>query len=117
MPPLTDHYTRLFELLEQERAALVHGELGTLSDLTDEKEDLISQINANPLNEAEQLGQLQVMLSRNQALLNSALEGIRAVADRMAELRKVRQGLETYDQTGQRNWVGVSLTGKLEKRA
>ncbi|AAV96686.1 flagellar protein FlgN [Ruegeria pomeroyi] len=114
---LDDLITSLDELLELERGALVRGELDQLGRMTDEKERLVERINAAPELRRDQLSPLHQKVTRNQALLNSALEGIRAVANRMSELRRVRQGLETYDSAGQKHRFATPAKTRLEKRA
>ncbi|MCV2887676.1 flagellar biosynthesis protein FlgN [Ruegeria aquimaris] len=114
---LNDLLTSLDSLLEQERSALVSGELDQLGPMTDEKERLVARINASVDLTPEQLAPLHRKVTRNQALLNSALEGIRSVAQRMAELRRVRQGLETYDSAGQKHRFSATRSAQLEKRA
>ncbi len=112
-----DPIRALEELLDTERAALVQGNLEALDQLTPQKEDLIDAINDLRVFETEDLVRIQNKVERNQALLNSAAEGIRAVADRMSELRRVRQEFSTYDASGQRNGYAVRACAKLEKRA
>ncbi|MCE8512623.1 flagellar biosynthesis protein FlgN [Ruegeria pomeroyi] len=114
---LDDLLSSLDELLEMERAALVRGELEQLGRMTDEKERLVQRINATPDLLHEQLRPLHQKVTRNQVLLNSALEGIRAVSNRMSELRKVRQGLETYDRDGHKHRYAAFGKTQLEKRA
>lgn len=112
-----DPIKALEDLLETERTALAQGNLDALDQLTPEKEQLISVINDLKVFETEDLIRVQKKVERNQALLNSAAEGIRAVADRMTELRRVRQEFSTYDASGQRNGFAVRARAKLEKRA
>lgn len=107
----------LERLLDQERHALVQGELEQISELILAKEKLVEKINAFEVDETVNLSVVRDKVTRNQALLNSALEGIRAVADRMADLRRVRAGLETYDRRGRRNSIGISPGQTVEKRA
>ncbi len=107
----------LENLLDSERAALVQGNLEVLDQLTPEKEQLIGAINDLHVIETDDLIRVQRKIARNQTLLNSAAEGIRAVADRMSELHRVRRELTTYDALGQRNGFAVRVQAKLEKRA
>ncbi len=109
----------LFTLLEQERQALIEGKLDQLQDLGAQKEALVDQITAQipPESDRARLQALQHQISRNQHLLTSALDSIRAVADRMADLRRVRQGLDTYDQRGRKAHHGTQRAQTLEKRA
>ncbi|WP_298853596.1 flagellar biosynthesis protein FlgN [uncultured Ruegeria sp.] len=107
----------LEEVLDLEREALVQGDLDRLSNMVPEKEKLIGAINDLQVLDSEELIRVQQKAERNQALLNSAAEGIRAVASRMAELRRVRQEFSTYGADGQRSEFTVRSTANLEKRA
>ncbi|WP_170362376.1 MULTISPECIES: flagellar biosynthesis protein FlgN [Ruegeria] len=113
----TDLIRSLEEVLDLERSALVDGDLDRLSHMAPEKEKLIGAINELQVLDSAELIRLQQKVERNQALLNSAAEGIRAVASRMAELRRVRQEFSTYGADGQRNGYAVRRNAKLEKRA
>lgn len=115
--PDTDLIRSLEEVLDLERNALVSGDLDRLNHMTPEKEKLIGAINALQVFESGELIRLQQKVERNQALLNSAAEGIRSVAARMAELRRVRQELSTYNADGQRSGFAMRGQVKLEKRA
>ncbi len=107
----------LEEILDLERAALVDGDLDRLTLMVPEKEKLIGAINDLQVRDSAELIRVQQKVERNQALLNSAADGIRAVAARMAELRRVRQEFSTYGADGQRNGYKVRSHAKLEKRA
>ncbi len=107
----------LEEVLDLERAALVDGDLERLNHMVPEKEKLIGAINDLQVLSSDDLSRVHQKVERNQALLNSAAEGIRAVATRMAELRRVRQEFSTYGADGQRNGFTVRGQAKLEKRA
>lgn len=105
-------------LLDEERDALLAGNLEAMSALVERKEDLISALNArDPQQLQADLADLQGKVSRNQTLLDGALEGIRAVTGRLAEFRKIRLTLETYDQTGQKTAISDTVERKVEKRA
>lgn len=107
----------LDELLEEERGALKKGELSKLEDILSRKENLIDQLNAIQDKEQSALDVVHGKVSRNQDLLKSAMLGIKAVSNRMQELRKVRRGLDVYDQRGRRARYATSGSTKLEKRA
>lgn len=107
----------LDQILDQERTALMAGNLESMEDLLAKKEKIIDQLNSVSKLEREPLEQVQTKLSRNQDLLDSAMEGIRSVATRMAELRRIRKGLDVYDQSGRRTRYGTRNGSKLEKRA
>ena len=108
---------QLDSILEQERKALVSGDLAQLTEIVPRKETVIDELNALDQLERSALDDTQTKLHRNQLLLNSALEGIQAVAGRMAEMRKAREGLDIYDETGRKTRYGMMATAKLEKRA
>ncbi len=110
------------QLLDRERQALVQGNLEEISDIMNLKQNLFDQINQldddqHQQLETEELKSVQEKVTRNQALLSSAFEGIRAVANRMADLRRVRSGLETYDRRGQKKSFGAQSVSSVEKRA
>lgn len=107
----------LFDLLACEREALVCGDFNALHDLGVRKEEIIDKISGGPPLEADRYHGLQDKIERNQRLLTSAQEGIKAVANRLAEMQRVRQGLETYDRTGQRSRIATRQPVNLEKRA
>ncbi|KIC20657.1 flagellar biosynthesis protein FlgN [Leisingera sp. ANG-Vp] len=104
-------------ILDRERTALMAGDLGKLEELLAKKEKIIGKLNAVTEFERESLAHVQTKVSRNQQLLDSAMEGIRAVAARMAELRRIRKGLDVYDQAGRRTRYGTRGASRLEKRA
>lgn len=107
----------LDEILDQERSALVRGELDKIEELLARKEPLIAQLNTIDSLERAALAQVQTKVSRNQELLNSAMEGIRSVATRMAELRRVKKGLDVYDRAGRKARYGTTMGQRLEKRS
>lgn len=107
----------LDEILDQERSALVRGELTQIEDLLARKETIIAQLNTIDSLERQALTQVQTKVSRNQELLNSAMEGIRSVATRMSELRKVKKGLDVYDRAGRKARYGTTMGQRLEKRS
>lgn len=107
-------------LLEEERQALLKGDLEALPDLLERKEllfeDLEAQHEEMPL-EAEALEPLQHLFVRNQSLLESSQNGLRATTERMGTLRRVRTSLETYNNNGQRQAVQLTSGQRVEKRA
>ena len=107
----------LDDLLDRERIALLNGDLDTISRGLREKERLIDALNALHGDQDENLSAIRNKAQRNQILLESALSGIRAVADRVAALRRVRDTLETYDQSGRKTAISTLRTGQVEKRA
>ncbi|WP_293574060.1 flagellar biosynthesis protein FlgN [Phaeobacter sp.] len=107
----------LDEILDAERTALIGGDLHELEPLLAKKEKIIDALNMVGDLERESLQKVQTKVSRNQELLDSAMEGIRAVASRMAELRRIRRGLDVYDQAGRKTRYATRGAATLEKRA
>lgn len=107
----------LDDLLDAERAALLKGHLDEVSRLHARKEALIDALNRFEFQDRSTLTGLHKKVERNQALLDSALDGVRSVARRLAAIRRVRQSLETYDSFGQKQLVDVRPGGSVEKRA
>ncbi len=112
-----DLIDELDTLLDRERQALIEGDLELLGRMLTQKQGLIEKINEMETLERDRLEHVHDKVTRNQELLNSAIEGIRAVANRMADLRRVRQGLETYDQTGRKTRFETQDMSSVEKRA
>lgn len=112
-----DIFARLDDLLDRERAALITGDLSAIAHLLEEKERLLEQVEKEHAPGPAALESLQGKALRNQALLDSALLGIRTVATRFATLRRIRRTLETYDAHGQKTALPAALDNKVEKRA
>ena len=107
----------LDDLLESERSALVAGDLDRLSRLHDRKAALVEALARFDLSQSEELAALNAKAERNQALLGSALSGIKSVARRLEAIRRVRQSLDTYDANGRKTCVDLSVDRSVEKRA
>jgi hypothetical protein len=107
----------LDDILERERAALLTGDLEGLSRILREKERVIDALNQGLQGDLGSLDALKTKVNRNQALLDRAVEGIRVVADRVSALRRVRETLETYDQSGRKTTLESLHKGRVEKRA
>ena len=110
-------FDRLDGLLDRERHALITGDLRAIEPLLEEKEALLNQIAAQNGPARPQIEALQGKALRNQALLDSALRGIRNVASRFATLRRIRKTLETYDEFGQKTALPAAQDRKVERRA
>jgi flagellar biosynthesis/type III secretory pathway chaperone len=107
----------LDSLLDDERKALLSGQLDRIAQLHDRKSELIDALNALDRKEQEKVEQLSDKVTRNQELLNAAMEGIRSVAQRLAAVRQVREQLETYDAEGRKTSIRTQQDSSLEKRA
>lgn len=104
-------------LLERERAALLDGDLDLLVGQLGEKKALIDTLNDCADAGGERLEALQTKVLRNQALLDSALQGIRSVASRMSALHRIRRTLDTYDESGRKTTIESLTEPRMEKRA
>ncbi|WP_298859111.1 flagellar biosynthesis protein FlgN [uncultured Sulfitobacter sp.] len=113
---MTD-FSQLDSVLEQERAFLLEGDLEGLGSLLPVKEKLVELLLMDVSGNREQITPLEGKLQRNQLLLDGALDGIRAVAARLAALRQVRSALDTYDAQGRKQSVEMPSSPKVEKRA
>ncbi|WP_299728718.1 hypothetical protein [uncultured Tateyamaria sp.] len=107
----------LEDLLDAERAALLVGKLDDVSRLHAQKEGLIAALTDHASENRAAFETLYHKVERNQALLDSALHGIRSVARRLSAIRQVRKSLDTYDSLGRKKTVDVRPGGSLEKRA
>ena len=103
-------------LLETERDALLKGNLAALTALAPRKEALIDALKDAACTRPA-LERLDKKVKRNQLLLDGAMEGIRAVAGRLAAVRQVRGGLETYGSDGTRRNIEVNVDHAVERRA
>ncbi|MDU8910973.1 flagellar protein FlgN [Aestuariicoccus sp. MJ-SS9] len=107
----------LDSILEEERLALLSGELNRISDLMAEKEALIDTLKQSEIGTTEDLDPVQQKLRRNQELFDHALAGVRSVAERLATLRHLRKALDTYTADGQRSTILEMSDHRLERRA
>lgn len=107
----------LDDLLERERQALMKGDVDGVARLHDEKASLVDALNQFDAQEASELRDLNDKVLRNQLLLDTALDGIRSVARRLAAIRRVKQSLETYDEAGRKTSVDMGVDRSVEKRA
>lgn len=115
--PTDTSVTALHRLLETERTMLLAGDLVALGNLLPEKEMLMTSLNAQTTADRSTLAALDEHVRRNQVLLESALDGIREVSNRMAALQKMRTGLATYGSDGIKQDIEVHVDRSVERRA
>jgi hypothetical protein len=108
---------KLDALLDVERRALLDGDLEALAGLAEDKEQIIDALNALEFADGETLSPVNDKMKRNQALLEQALGGIRAVARRLAEIRQTRRSFDIYDRMGHKNRIEGTAESSFEKRA
>lgn len=114
---IQDTVDSLDDLLDEERMALLDGNLDHIGRLMGRKEALIDALNDQNGSEYRLLSELNTKVVRNQILLKSALEGIQNVAKRLAAVRQVKSTIDTYDAQGRRKKVDMPTKGTVEKRA
>ena len=115
--PIESTVAELNDLLDAEREALLKGDLEKLNRLLLPKQTLVQAIGAITGADLPQIAALDRKVRRNQLLLDGALEGIRAVAARMARLREVKGALETYGADGRRKEIPLAAESTVERRA
>lgn len=116
-PETTDSVDAFEDLLDEERRALLAGDFEALGRLLMKKEQIIGELaELEGVDSAEMAG-LSSRVARNQELLATAIDGIRSVSRRLAELHRVRGSFETYDERGKRQSVASRQDRSLEKRA
>jgi hypothetical protein len=112
-----DIISRLDSLLEAERAALIAGDMDSIPEMLERKTRLIDDLNGLAPGDRDALDTLKSKVMRNQALLDGALQGISAVAGRLAALRRLRDSFDTYDESGRRQTIDGDVAHRVEKRA
>jgi len=117
LPQFQKTFRSLNKLLENERHALMSGNLDQIEPLLSQKEKLLGQINETEAAPSAQVTTLQNKMARNQLLLESAMGGIRSIAERVEILRRARKSLQTYDAHGQKKDVALTEARSVEKRA
>jgi flagellar biosynthesis/type III secretory pathway chaperone len=114
---IQDTINALDDLLDAERAALLTGDIDQIGRLLEQKESLIDSLNEQEAVDRFTLENLNSKVERNQELLNSALDGIRTVARRLATMRRIRRTLDTYDAQGRKSSIVLDQEQTVERRA
>ena len=112
-----DPAAALAGLLDDERAALLAGELARLPEFIAAKERLLSRLEgaANPP-PAVSLDALRAKAQDNQLLLDAALRGVQAARARLDVARGGGPALSTYDAKGRAETHGGARPS-FERRA
>ncbi|MCA8883269.1 MAG: flagellar biosynthesis protein FlgN [Rhodobacteraceae bacterium] len=93
---------RLTALLDREYDLAVNGDFEGLSRLLQEKEAAIAQMPQMVGITRDTAQQLASKADRNQRILRATADGIRDVTRRLAELRRLQDGFDSYSADGQR---------------
>lgn len=91
-----------YDLLDQERALILQGDLDSLARLLPQKERVLTSLKTGDL-EPSQIEGLQSSFEQNQQLLRAVLEGIRAASSRLRTIERGDGGLRTYTKNGASN--------------
>ena len=94
-----DPLTHLFEVLAQERAALLSGDYTVLERLGGDKQRWLAALEGSAPPQ-QSIRDLRQLMTENQALTEAALRGVQAGMARIAALRQVQAGLTTYERDG-----------------
>ena len=90
----------LTRVLALERAAILAGNYAELSVLATQKETHLGALSTLVPKRSD-MRRIKASMDENQDLLAAALRGVAAAKDRIDALQSVRDGLRTYDQSGQ----------------
>lgn len=90
----------LQDLIEEERHAVLRGDLDHVARVFDRKSALIDALNGTQGGGGPDLGELRSRIERNQTLLEAAMRGARTAADRLKRMRRSRETLTLYDARG-----------------
>jgi hypothetical protein len=114
--PGGDPAAALSQLLSEERACLLSGDLAALPRLIAAKERLLSRVEAAPAPPTAVLARLRDAAERNQGLLDAALRGVQAARARLETVRNGGPALNTYDASGRGATLG-DRGPSVERRA
>ncbi len=107
--------TRIETILQAERAALRAGSFDALEKIAPIKASIVPHLMSGKLATGH-LTRLRHIAARNEAMLAASMEGVRAAATRLAQIREALEPLNTYSQDGERQKLGRGKA-KVERRA
>jgi flagellar biosynthesis/type III secretory pathway chaperone len=106
----------LDQLLDRECEVLLTADFPAFPSILKKKTDLIDRLAASR-SEHGTLERLSHKASRNQSLLDEAMAGLRSAAKLLAELKKSRRTIDTYDYMGKRKTLTPDAKVSVEKKA
>lgn len=106
---------QLLAHLDEERQAILVGAYDVLHSLGAAKTLLFAQMDRNPP-PRDMLALIGRRAARNMRLMDTAIRGIKDAADRIAQLREVRRGFDTYGADG-RKQVHPTSDPTVERKA
>lgn len=90
----------LLNLVEEERNAVLWGDLDHVARVFERKSDLIEALNGMERADSADLEELRSRIERNQMLLEAAKRGARMALARLKSMRRSREMLTLYDAHG-----------------
>lgn len=109
-------FTRLEDLLDEERKILLNAEFTDLPKVLEEKIQMISILERTSAHDAI-LERLKAKITHNQFLLDEAMAAIRSTAQRLADLRHNRRSVSTYNHMGHKRLLQPDADISVEKKA
>ena len=104
------HLSPILGLLDDERQALVTGQLDKLMELMERKSAMLSDLRSAPLSKSE-IELLAVKTQQNQHLFAAALKGAQSAKQRIEAAQQVQQGFSVYDRRGTSQTLRNSAQG------
>ena len=86
-----------------------------LAEVAAKKQTCLERLSVDPPNKTA-INALKERMKQNQSLITAALCGVAAARDRLNALENVRDGLTTYDQSGNMSLVPTTQN-RVEKKA
>lgn len=111
-------WDELEDVFDEERAALMRGDLSLIASMSARKEDILNRLAPvisgmdTPVPDG-----LKEMATRNATLLTQASQGLKAAQARIIEIHSAQRGLETYGPAGDRITLRTRISSLLERRA
>ena len=90
----------LLDLVEEERNAVLRGDLDHVARVFERKSDLIVALNGMEVADNAELEELRNQIERNQMLVEAAKRGAHMAVDRLKSMRRSRETLTLYDAHG-----------------
>lgn len=110
----TDIADHLLALLQDERKALLSGELETLPKFIPVKEKLLGALDPTKVDQNVIENMRQAAIA-NQALLEAALKGVNAARERIEIVKNGGPSLNTYDASGKASSTGTARSNVVRR--
>ncbi len=91
---------RLLEVLDEERAFLLKGDIAAVGRLEETKLELVEHLETGDRPPVSDIHKVRQIVERNHRLLEAARKGLQSGAHRLKEIRKAMLRLDTYTRSG-----------------